>query len=136
MNSKDLVTKLQDFTLSEDEELVSYDVTALFTCTPVNETINIIEERLQNDATLPERTDLSVDQIVELLRFLLTTTYFQYGGEFYNQLEGAAMGSPVSPLTANIFMEDFERKALSSYPNPPRFWGRYVDDTMVIIKKC
>ncbi|XP_072028555.1 uncharacterized protein [Amphiura filiformis] len=45
------------------------------------------------------------------------------------------MGSPVSPLTANIFMEDFEIKALSSYPNPPRFWGRYVDDTMVIIKK-
>ena len=135
-NSKDLVTKLEDFTLSEDEELVSYDVTALFTCTPVNETINIIEERLHNDVTLPERTDLSVDQIVELLRFLLTTTYFQYDGEFYNQLEGAAMGSPVSPLTANIFMEDFECKTLSSYPNPPRFWGRYVDDTMVIIQRC
>ena len=52
------------------------------------------------------------------------------------QPEGTTMGSPVSPLTANIFMEDFERKALSSYPNPPRFWGRYVDDTMFIIKKC
>ena len=76
-----------------------------------------------------------MDQIVELLRFLLTTTYFQYGGEFYNQVEGAAMGSPVSPLTANIFMEEFERKALSAYPNPPRFWGRYVDDIMAVIKK-
>ena len=99
------------------------DVTALFTCTPVNETINIIEEHLHNDATLPERTDLSVDQIVELIRFLLTTTYSQYGGEFYIQSEGAAMGSPASPLTANIFMEDFERKALLSYPKPPAVLG-------------
>ena len=116
--------------------MVSYDVTALFTCIPVNEMINIIEERLHNDATLPtcKRTNLSMDQIVELLRFLLTTTYFQYGGEFYNQLEGAAMGSPISPLTAYIFMEDFEHKALSSYPNPLQFWDRY--DTMVIIKRC
>ncbi len=43
MNSKDLVTKIQDITLSEDEELVSFDVTALFICTPVNKTIDIIE---------------------------------------------------------------------------------------------
>ena len=46
------------------------------------------------------------------------------------------MGSPFSPLTANIFIEDFERKALSSYPNPPQFWGCYADDTMVIINRC
>ena len=34
-------------------------------------------------------------------------------------------GSPVSLLTADIFMEDFELKVA----------GRYIDDTMVIIKK-
>ena len=44
------------------------------------------------------------------------------------------MGSPVSPIVANLFMEDFELKALASFQHPPRFWGRYVDDTMVIIK--
>ena len=43
------------------------------------------------------------------------------------------MGSPVSPIVANLFMEDFEEKALASYPKPPRYWGRYVDDTMTII---
>ena len=40
----------------------------------------------------------------------------------------------MSPITANLIMEDFETKALASYPNSPSFWGRYVDDTLVIIK--
>ena len=125
---------MKNFQFESGEVLVSYDVTALFTCTPVQESLVIIKDRLNNDNTLSDRTDLSVDQIMILLEYCLTTTYFHYDGQFYQQLEGAAMGSPVSPITANLFMEDFETKALASYPNPPRFWGRYVDDTIVIIK--
>ncbi|XP_071491393.1 uncharacterized protein [Diadema antillarum] len=115
--------------------MVSYDVTALFTCTLVKESLSIIKERLRNDTSLMDRTELSVEQIMNLLEYCLTTTYFQYDGEFYQQLEGAAMGSPVSPITANLFMEDFESKTLKSYPVPPKFWGRYVDDTIVVIKE-
>ena len=42
--------------------------------------------------------------------------------------------SPVSSITANLFMKNFETKALASYPKPSRFWGRYVDETLVITK--
>ena len=41
------------------------------------------------------------------------------------------MGSPISPLIANIFMEEFEVKTLSSTP-PPSLWLRFVDGTFVI----
>ena len=44
------------------------------------------------------------------------------------------MGSPVSPIVANLFMEDFEHKALSSFSPAPSFWGRYVDDTITILE--
>ena len=44
------------------------------------------------------------------------------------------MGSPLSPETANLFMEDFETRDLSSSPNPPRMWLRFVNDTFVIHK--
>ncbi len=45
------------------------------------------------------------------------------------------MGSPVSPLASNIFMEWFEVHALSSALHPPTMWARYVDDTFVVIRE-
>ena len=39
------------------------------------------------------------------------------------------MGSPLSPIVANIFMEAFKAKAPSSAPHPPSLWKRFVDDT-------
>ncbi len=45
------------------------------------------------------------------------------------------MGSLCSPLTANIFMEAFEEEAINTSPVNVNFWGRYVDDTMVVLRK-
>ena len=42
------------------------------------------------------------------------------------------MGFPISPLIANLFMEEFEVKALSSVPHASHLWLRYMDDTFVI----
>ena len=59
-----------------------------------------------------------------------------YGGDFYEQQEGAAMGSPISAVVANLYMEFFEELALRSAPAKPRlFWKRHVDDTCCIVKK-
>ena len=44
------------------------------------------------------------------------------------------MGSPISPLIADLFMEEFEVKTLSSCPNPPTLWLKFVDGTFGIIK--
>ena len=45
------------------------------------------------------------------------------------------MGSPISPIVANLFMEDLEVKALSTAPTPPTLWRRFVDDTFIIIQR-
>jgi len=48
---------------------------------------------------------------IPLIEHCLTTTYFSYNIQFYEQASGAAMGSPISPF-ANIFMEHFEKEVL------------------------
>ena len=57
------------------------------------------------------------NNINSLLEFCLKSAYFAFQGNFYELLEGAAMGSPLSPIVANFFMEEFKAKALSSAPH-------------------
>ena len=61
---------------------------------------------------------LSVQNIIELLGFSLHNTYFFFQNKFYEQVEGAPMGSPVSPIVGNLYMKNFEREALWSVLTP------------------
>ena len=133
-NTQHFIQQMQGKMLETGDNITSFDVKALFTSVPVQPAIQIVKHRLQQDNTLPQRTSMSIPQITSLLEFCLTQTYFLFQGKYYQQTQRAAMGSPISPLIANIFMEEFEVKALQSFPNPPSMWLRFVDDTFVINK--
>ena len=119
-NTQHFIQQLQGKKLEPGEVITSFDVKALFTSVPVQPAIQIVKQRLQQDNTLPQRISMFIPQITSLLEFCLTNTYFLFQGKYYEQAQGAAMGSPISPLIANIFMGEFEVKALSSisYPLP------------------
>ena len=94
--------------------MVSFDVVSLFTRVPVSEALRVIEDLLADDDTLRYWITLLPADIVSLSRLCLTTTYFQFGGDFYEKVEGVAMGSPLSPVVANIYMQDFEQRAMTT----------------------
>ena len=96
--------------------MVSYDVEALFTSVPVESAISIIKKHLEEDKDLHNKTAMTVNQISCLLEICLNTTYFTFQGKMYEQVKEAALGSPISPIMANLFMEDLETKALATAP--------------------
>ena len=104
-NTGDFIEQIKQVRLQADEIINSYDVSALFTSVPIEAPIKIIQRRLELDQELHSRTNMRVEHITNLLEFCLKTTYFQFQGSFYEQINGAAMGSPISPIVANLLYE-------------------------------
>ena len=130
-DSKGLVKSPRGKNINPDETIVSLDVSALFTSIPVPVTLevinrkptaHIVQEGLQ--AFLDHSHSIPKDKIISLLELVLNNcVFFQH--KFYKQFPGAAMGSSVSPVIANICMEYFEELALGPQcPIPTPWWER------------
>ena len=85
---------------------------------PIDPALKIMKDLLVKGPTLKDRTVIGVDGNILLLEFCLKNTYFSFQGQFFEQVEGVAMGSPVSPIVANLYMEYLEQNVLSTDPHP------------------
>ena len=102
---------------------VSYDVNSLFTNVPLEETIDII-------CQYASIVQIPSVLLKELLLLCTRNTNFTFNGKIYRQIDGVAMGSPLGPILANIFMSNLEKHGkLSAIINKTLFYKRYVDDT-------
>ena len=104
-NSAHFVEKVEQVSLDGHDYMASFDVVSLFTKIPIDEALQVISTALMADQTLDERTSVPPSKLCDLVGVCLHYNYFQSRDYFYEQLEGAAMGSPLSPIVANMFME-------------------------------
>ncbi|VDM03038.1 unnamed protein product [Schistocephalus solidus] len=115
--------------LTDEEMIVSFDLTSLFTSIPqhlaAKTTQNLLEERY-NEAD----TKLKIRHLVDLLKHCLNT-FFTSNGTLLEQIKFTPMGSPLSSLMAEAVLQGLEALAFDHYG--PRLWVRYVEDTFVII---
>jgi hypothetical protein len=81
---------------------------------------------------LAERPVLQTEAVMELLEICFRTTYFLVDDNLFQQKDGVTMGSCLSPIVSNIFMEHSEKLALVSAQHKPSLWLRYIDDTFVV----
>ena len=74
--------------------------------------------------------NLTSTDLVDLLHVATKGQLFQFDRALYEQTDGVAMGSPLGPLLANVFMCAIEG-SLRNKRKLPEFYRRYVDGTLV-----
>ena len=98
---------LHDFSFSEGDNLVSFDVVSLYTNVPLDETIKLISDYVYSDESkrvppFPKKV------FIKLLKFS-TSGMFLYNDKLFRQTDGVAMGSPLGPSLANFFLGHLEK---------------------------
>ena len=113
---------------------MSYDVSSLFTNVPLDETIKILADRAFSNNWFNSKYDLNISKqdLIDLLSVATKGQLFQFNGSLYELINGVAMGSPLGPLLANVFMSSIEEKLDVEGKLPP-YYRRYVDDTFTVM---
>ena len=127
-NSFDLVNRLRGARLDEHHRLASLDVVSLFTNIPIDLALLGIRKRW---AYIKKGTNIPLTEFLIALRLVLNSAYFAFDGIIYRQIFGAPMGSPLSPVIADIVLRDLEEKAIKRIPTKLPLYFRYVDDILL-----
>lgn len=112
--------------------MVSLDVTSLFTNIPKDLIFNAIKKRW---LSISPATKLELPQFLHAIEIVLGVSCFKFDNEFYEQVFGSPMGSPLSPILADMVLDDLESECLGKLDFNISVFYRYVDDILVIIPK-
>ena len=103
--------------------MITFDIKDLYTNIPIDETINIIKTKLQQNSNR---------QITHQITVLLQN-YFIFQHKIYQPQQGIAMGSPLSSIVAEIFLQNYEDNYMKQFLETKNiYYTRYVDDIFII----
>jgi len=96
-----------------------------------------MKKKLLNDTSWQTRTKLELEDIIMLTELCMEGNYFEYKQMYFEQLEGAAMGSPISPCFSEFLMQDLEESLIPSMLSDRSMlaYFRYMDDIFSIVKR-
>ena len=118
---------------ASEYKMVSFDIVSLYTNIPLDETIGIILNCLYDIEAAPSST-ITRKNMKKLLEIATKHSNFLFNGKIYDQIDGVSMGSPLAPLLAEIFLQDFEKKHQESFKEMGiTYWTHFVDDTFVLL---
>ena len=104
----------------------------LFTNVPLDRTIQLVLKRIYEKHEVS--TNVTVLETKEMLILCTKNVYFFSNEEIYKQTDGVAMGLPLGPLLAYIFMIELENNIVPVWQEKLSFWKRYVNDAICFVK--
>ena len=128
-NSNDLMERLRDVDFT-DKCLASFDVKSLFTNVSVDGAFKVIKSVV--NGMDPDQLPVAKSQYLKLLSMCMNFGGFSFNSEEYIQHSGLAMGSPLSPVAACLYMEWLEKHNYQKIMGVDVLWVRYVDDILVV----
>ena len=121
---------LRNVNTNRDSFMCSFDVCSLFTNVPLDETIEICMNTLYHSDLVPPTVEERA--LKKLLIKATKEVEFSFADKMFSQVDGIAMGSPLGPTLANIFLGYHESLLISSLASLPTIYFRYVDDCFAI----
>ncbi|XP_018362906.1 PREDICTED: uncharacterized protein LOC108761070 [Trachymyrmex cornetzi] len=104
-NSFTLIKNIEGMRVPDEASLVSLDVVSLFTNIPVDLVLDGISKRWH---LIECNTEIPKVEFFKALTLVLNSSFFTFNDKFYRQIFGVPMGSPLSPISADIVMQDLE----------------------------
>jgi hypothetical protein len=99
----------------------------MYTNIPTEAALNAI------DWFLLTRNDPLRTVIMQGLSIILNATYFTFGDSIWKQVHRIAMGTPVAPIIATLFVGFYEETSIISiFSANIRLYLRYLDDTSIV----
>ena len=124
--------RIKNLKILDNEKLISLDVVSLFPSIPIDVALDIIEEKWN---IISEYTKIKKNLFLRILRFcIVENRYFKYNNKIYIQKKGLPMGSPASPIVADIVMEKLLDSCIDKLDEKPKIITKYVDDLFCIVK--
>jgi len=111
-------------------QLISLDVVSLYTNIPKE----LVKTALTNKWTdIQNHTKLPLQEFLKAIEYTLSMNYLQYTDDYYKQLDGCAMGAPISSTIAQLVMEFLEEEVIAKLNFEIAFFRRYVDDCLTYV---
>ena len=115
-----LLTRLKTLKPRNDIKLLNFDVTSFFTNIPVGLAIDDIAKKFFScDVTFefpfPQSKTLIRQNIFKKYLKLNTKGMFIHNGKLFSQIDGIAIGKPLDPTLANLFLGMIEKNYSSHF---------------------
>ena len=134
-DTTDFIRKIEGIECAGNAVLVSADVSGLYTVINHEEGVEACGKMLDGRGE-DEKRRMPTVFIKRLVALILKSNCFSFLGKFYHQQTGTAMGTPMAPGYANIFMGVVEKELLRKYEEvtglKPKIWLRFLDDIFMV----